>query len=258
LTLRGRRADKGPIAGPSLDAAPGPAKPREGKEAVMLTRLEVGRIAGIPIYLDMMFVLVLLLFTYRYFTSGSVQAMSAGFVIVIGLLLSILLHELGHAFAGRAFKAHVSHIDLTGLGGVAHFERTLPNSVLVRTVIYLAGPAVNLGLWLGFDALARQAAFAGLWMLASPLIVLAWANYILMVFNLLPAYPLDGGHTLDAWLGRLLGPVWSVRIVACLGLAVAAGVAYLAFPREIFLLFIALFLAMSNWQQLQDVGRWQR
>ncbi len=90
----------------------------------MFSRFEIGRIAGIPIYLDMMFVLVLLFFTYPYFTSGSTQAMSAGFVIVVGLLLSILLHELGHAFAGRLFKAHVSHIELTGLGGLAHFERS--------------------------------------------------------------------------------------------------------------------------------------
>ena len=63
------------------------------------TRMELGRIAGIVIYLDMMFVLVLLVFTYPYFTGGSTQMMSAGLVIVIGLLLSILLHELGHAFA---------------------------------------------------------------------------------------------------------------------------------------------------------------
>ena len=122
----------------------------------MFNRLELGRIAGIEIYLDMMFVLVLLIFTYPYFTSGNMQAMSAGFIIVIGLILSILLHELGHAFAGRLFNARVSHIDLTGIGGVAHFERSLPASVLARTVIYLAGPAVNLGLWLGLGALVGR------------------------------------------------------------------------------------------------------
>jgi Zn-dependent protease len=224
----------------------------------MFTRIEIGRIAGIPIYLDMMFVLVLLVFTYPYFTSGSTQAMSAGFVIIVGLLLSILLHELGHAFAGRLFRAHVSHIELTGLGGLAHFERTLPRSVFARSVIYLAGPAVNLGLWLGLDWLVVEAAGAGKGILAQPLAVLAWANLVLMVFNLLPAYPLDGGQTLDAWLGAVLGPVWSVRIVASLGLVCAAGLVYLAFPRSIFLLLVALFLAMANWQKLQSLGRWQR
>jgi Zn-dependent protease len=225
----------------------------------MFSRLELGRIAGIDIYLDMMFVLVLLIFTYPYFTSGSTQAMSAGFIIVVGLILSILLHELGHAFAGRLFSARVSHIDLTGLGGVAHFERSLPASAFARSVIYLAGPAVNLALWLGLGALVDDAAGIGRPMLALPLAVLASANFFLMCFNLLPAYPLDGGHTLDAWLGAILGPTWSVRIVASLGLAVAVGLAFYALPTGIFLLFVAIFLGQANWEALRSVGgtRWR-
>jgi Zn-dependent protease len=224
----------------------------------MFPRLQLGRIAGIEINLDMMFVLVLLLFTYPYFTRGDVQLMSAGFIIIVGILLSILLHELGHAFAGRLFGARVSHIDLTGLGGVAHFERSLPASAFARSVIYLAGPAVNLGLWLGLEALIGEAAGMGRPMLALPIAVLASVNFILMCFNLLPAYPLDGGLTLDALLGRLLGPIWSVRIVAGLGLVVAIGLALYALPTGIFLLFVALVLAQANWEALQSVrgSRW--
>jgi Zn-dependent protease len=215
--------------------------------------MEIGRIAGIPIYLDMLFVLVLLVFSYPYFTTGNTQLMSAGFVIIVGVLLSILLHELGHAFAGRLFNARVSHIALTGIGGIAQFERSLPGSVAARSLIFLAGPAVNLLLWLGLDLLAEQAAAAGTPMLALPLAVLAYINFLLMCFNLLPAYPLDGGRTLDAWLGALLGPVWSVRIVAGLGLLVAAGIIVLAFPNAIFLIIVALFLVHANWQALQSV-----
>ena len=225
----------------------------------MSARIELGRIAGIDIYLDMMFVLVLLIFTYPYFTSGNTQAMSAGFIVVVGLILSILLHELGHAFMGRPFKARVSHIDLTGIGGVAHFERSLPASAFARSAIFLAGPAVNLALWLGLGALAGSAVGIGRPMLGIPLEELARANFFLMCFNLLPAYPLDGGHTLDAWLGAILGPVWSVRIVAVLGLLVAVALAFYALPTGIFLLFVALFLAQSNWEALQSVGggRWR-
>jgi len=224
----------------------------------MFNRLELGRIAGITIHLDMMFVLVLLFFTYPYFTSGNTQLMSAGFIIVVGLLLSILLHELGHALAGHLLGAPVSHIDLTGLGGVAHFARSLPRSALARSAIYLAGPAVNLGLWQGLSSLAGEAGSIGNPMLALPLAVLASANFFLMCFNLLPAYPLDGGQTLDASLGRLLGPVWSVRIVATLGLIVAVGVAVLAFPTGIFLLLVALFLGQANLEALRSVGHWRR
>ena len=223
----------------------------------MFSRMEIGRIGGIPIYLDMMFVLVLLFFTFRYFTSGNTQLISAGFIIVVGLLLSILLHELGHAFAGRLFNARVSYIELTGIGGVAHFERSLPRSAFARSIIALAGPAVNLGLWLGLDWLAVAAVGSGNVMVGLPLRVLAGANFVLMIFNLLPAYPLDGGQTLDAWLGALLGPVWSVRIVAGLGLVVSVGLALYALPTGIFLLFVALFLAQANWQAWQSVGGWR-
>lgn len=223
----------------------------------MFARTEIGRIAGIPIYLDMMFVLVLLIFTYPYFTSGSTQAMSAGLVIVVGIVLSILLHELGHALAGWLFNARVAYIELTGLGGVANFERSLPRSAFARAAIYLAGPAVNLGLWLGLEAIAGEASAIGKPMLMVPLAVLASVNLFLLIFNLLPAYPLDGGHTLEALLGVVLGPRWSTRIVAGLGLLVAAAVAYYALPNAFFLMLVALFLGLTNWQALQTVGRWR-
>jgi Zn-dependent protease len=223
----------------------------------MMTRMEIGRIAGITIYLDMLFVLVLLVFCYPYFTSSNTQLMSAGLIIVAGFVLSILLHELGHAFVGRLFRVNVSHIDLTGLGGIAHFERSLPSSALMRSAIYLAGPAMNLALWQGLTVLSDAAADTGKVMLALPLAVLATGNFFLMCFTLLPAYPLDGGQTLDAWLHRLLGPVWSVRIVAGLGLVVAVLVAFYALPSAFFLLLVALFLGQANWQALQSVGRWR-
>jgi Zn-dependent protease len=95
-------------------------------------------------------------------------------------------------------------------------------------------------------------------MVALPLAVLSYVNFLLMCFNLLPAYPLDGGHTLDAWLSPVLGAQWATRIVACLGLAVAAGLIYLALPNAIFLMLVALFVGLANWQALQSLGRWQR
>ena len=223
----------------------------------MFTQVELGRIAGIPIVLDMMFVLILILFTYPYFTGGDSQLISAGLVIIAGIVLSILLHELGHAFAGRLFGANVTHIELMGLGGIAHFERSLPGSVLARTVIYLAGPAANLLLWLGFDALTAQGIMAGKPMLALAMGALATVNFYLMIFNLLPAYPLDGGHTLDAWLGAVLGHRWSVRIIASLGLVLAVLIGLRALPTNFWILFLALVLFQTNWQMLQSVGGWR-
>lgn len=223
----------------------------------MNTRLELGRIAGIPIFLDMFFVLIIILFSSRWFTSGNSQMMSAGLVIVIGLILSILLHELGHAAAARIFKIGVSHIDLTGLGGIAHFDRSLPPSVIVRTIVYLAGPAANLLLWYAFWFLGLKALDAQKSMLATPLMLLSSVNMQLMIFNLLPAYPLDGGHTLDAWVAKIAGSDWALRVVGVLGLAVAAFVGYLALPTSFFMLLLAFFLAQTNWEALQSAGRFR-
>jgi Zn-dependent protease len=220
----------------------------------MSTRIELGRIAGIPIYLDLFFVLVAVMFTSRYFTSGNTQAISAGIVIVIGLLVSILLHELGHAFAARLFKQEVSHIELNGLGGLCHFTRSLPRSTLMRTTIFLAGPAANLLLYFLFDQLATLDVVRKQPLLGMALTTLSFSNYYLMLFNLLPAYPLDGGQTLDAWLGAIIGPAWAMRVVAVIGLLITAAIAYFAFPRDIWMLFLAFILFQSNWLALQSVG----
>ena len=75
-----------------------------------------------------------------------------------------------------------------------------------------------------------------------------------MCFNLLPAYPLDGGHTLDAWLGAVLGGQWATRIVACLGLVVAVGIAYLAFPNAIFLMLVALVIGHGQLAGVAESG----
>lgn len=222
-----------------------------------MNHIQLGRLFGIPIYLDTMFVLVLLLFTFPYFTSGDTQVMSAGVIIIAGLMLSILLHEMGHALAARLFKISVSHIELTALGGAAHFERSLPSSVPIRTVVFLAGPAVNLVLWVGFSTLASQPDVAASGRLGMALGALAMANFWLALFNLLPAFPLDGGQTLDTWLSRLCGSTWSIRIVSALGFLIAAWLALLSFPNNYWQLFLAFFLFQSNWLALQSVEGWR-
>lgn len=213
----------------------------------MFTRMELGRIGGVPVYLDMLFVLILVVFGYRYFTSGDIQLMSLGLVVIAGVLASILLHELGHALAGNVFGVRTREIELTGLGGVARFANALPRSALARSAIYLAGPAVNLVLWIGLEQAAIAARGLGAPLFISALLTLSMINFYLMAFNLLPAYPLDGGHTLDAWLGAFLGPLWSTRVVAVCGLVVCAGLVFMALPANFWLLILAFVLFQANW-----------
>ena len=83
----------------------------------------------------------------------------------------------------------------------------------------------------------------------------------LLIFNLLPAYPLDGGHTLDAILGKLISPVWGQRITGALGLVVSLLLALYAItslPISIFMLVLAFWMAELNWTMLQNVGGFGR
>lgn len=227
----------------------------------MNPRIELGRIGGIPVFLDMFFVLVLIIFSHRYFTGGDTQMMSAGILIIAGVVASILLHELGHAVAAWAFKVRIAQIELTGLGGLIQFDSSLPRAVLPQMTIHLAGPAVNFLIYLGAYELAGLAAEGQKPLVAFVLLQIAIINIFLCIFNLLPAFPLDGGHALDALLGRVFGPTLGRRIVGGLGVVVAILIALYALqslPGSLFMLLLAFFIAELNWNALQNKqgGSW--
>ena len=222
-------------------------------------QIEIFRIGRIPVHLDFFFILLAVMWTWSYWSSGNTQMYSAGFVLVIGLFASILLHELGHAWAGRLFGVGTSAIELNGLGGLCYFDRSLPARVLPRSVICLAGPFANLVLWQVFEIVGYWSIGAvGPGLHIEVMLTLAWANFLLLIFNLLPAFPLDGGKVLEAWLAPIAGPAWSVRIVAVLGLCIAAFVASRAFPGSVFMMLMAILLAIHNWQMLQSAGGFGR
>ena len=226
--------------------------------------IELFRIGRIPIHVSFWFVALVALYTKPFWQSGNSQMISAAFVLAVGLFVSILLHELGHALAGRLFRVDTSFIELNGIGGLCHFERSLPASVVARSVIGLAGPAANLLLWLLLAQLARVEVFAsGSGLVPFVLAQLAWVNKLLFIYNLLPAFPLDGGNVLAALLAPILGPIWSRRLVAVLGLLVSAWIAYYAWPgifqlmppSSIWMLLIAMFLGFLNYQVLSESVR---
>ena len=80
-------------------------------------QFEIGRIARIPILIDFSFILLIVLWGQSYFTSGNTQMMSAGVIIIIGLAISILIHEFAHAAAGHLFGVRASHVELNASVG---------------------------------------------------------------------------------------------------------------------------------------------
>jgi Zn-dependent protease len=227
-------------------------------------QFEIGRIARIPILIDFTFILLVVLYGQSYFTSGNAQVMSAGVIVVFGIAVSILVHEFAHAAAGHFFGVRASHVELNGFGGLCYWATPMRLEPLPRIVIALAGPFSNLALaylleWL-FGFLRLNSDLRSNFMLVQTVSTLATINWYLFLFNLLPAYPLDGSSALEALLNTFL-PNWRSRqIVSCLGLIVVAIILYFAFPNSIFLMLMAVLIGLQNWQILQASGGppWQR
>jgi Zn-dependent protease len=169
---------------------------------------KIGRVAGIDLYVHPTFLLVLL------------WAWWSNRVASIPLLLSVfgcvLLHELGHALMARRFGIGTEDITLYPIGGVARLQR-IPRAPGAELMITLAGPAVNFALAFLFAILSSLDSAAGstssLGYFVQELLLI---NLVLGVFNLVPAFPMDGGRILRAllsgWLGRAQATVIAVRI----------------------------------------------
>ncbi len=160
----------------------------------MTHSIPLGRAFGIPIVLSRYLVMLVALGMFLSMLGG----INPLIVLVLAALVMglVLLHELGHSLTARHFGVHVSHITLWPLGGVAWMNE-LPRDSRIEALVAVAGPAVNLVLALVSLPIAF---FAG------PLAPFAWfflkINLALGLFNLLPAFPMDGGRVLRAFLAR--------------------------------------------------------
>jgi Zn-dependent protease len=172
-----------------------------------------------------------------------------------------LLHEFGHSLACRQVGGRADHIVLWPLGGVAYVQPPpRPGANLWSTA---AGPLVNVVLvpvFLLFGVLAQS---SGLVQTAPDVFgllrALTFINIGLLVFNLLPIYPLDGGQILRSLLWFGLGPAWSLTVVTVLGLVGVAGLGLLALAEQsVWLGIVAVFILLNCWNGLQNAVRLMR
>lgn len=169
---------------------------------------ELGRPLGIPVRVRPSFLLLLLIV---FLTSSGL----GGLGIVLLTFASVLVHEFGHALVARQLGVRIAAIDLHFLGGAAQMI-DVPRRPGDEIAIAAAGPAVSLAL-AGFG-LGLGGALG-----VSILVTLGWINLILGLFNLLPAFPLDGGRILRAALVRRLGRWRGTELAVQLGRALAVG-----------------------------------
>jgi Zn-dependent protease len=208
------------------------------------------RIAGIQVNVHWTWLLV------AYFEIGSrvnnYQSMAWNVIEYVSIFGIVLLHEFGHALACRQVGGQANRIMLWPLGGVAFVQPPPRPGALLWSIA--AGPLVNVVLAPVTVAAAALAQVAGLKDtqpdFAHFLYSIAVINLVLLVFNLLPIYPLDGGQILQALLWFVVGRARSLMISGILGLAAAAGMVVLAlvYLQDTWLALLAAFVAWQAWR----------
>ncbi len=212
--------------------------------------LNIGSVAGTAIRIHITFLLFLgWIFGAAYVSGGANDAWTSLIFIVL-VFLCVLLHEFGHIFTARAFGVQTPDVVLLPIGGVARLER-IPEKPSEEFLIAIAGPLVNVaiaGLLLllaGADP-ASGKAVAAVDNAKVPLVDrLAAVNLFLALFNLIPAFPMDGGRVLRAILGARLGFVRATEIAAAIGQGFAFLLGFIGLFYNPILIFIAIFVYLA-------------
>jgi Zn-dependent protease len=184
----------------------------------------IGRILGIPTRIHASFALVLLWIgfsTWNDLNSGIAVMFGVGFALAV--FACVLLHEFGHALVARRFGIETRRITLLPIGGVAELERT-PEDPRAELWIAAAGPAVNFAIAGVLGVVGwGLGIFAGSGLLSLVFSGLLWANLMLGLFNLVPAFPMDGGRVFRAWAAHRYNRVRATQMATKLGRALALG-----------------------------------
>lgn len=216
--------------------------------------LKLGRILGIDVYIHITFLLLLGFIGISQWLTGKGAGAAWNMVLFFGgVFLCVLLHEFGHAMAARRYGIGTREITLLPIGGLARLER-MPEKPVQELVVALAGPAVNvviaaglfLGLWLGGHWQSGLPLNAGQWGLLERLLT---ANLFLVAFNLLPAFPMDGGRVLRSLLAMRMSKVRATNIAATIGRGMAVLFGFVGLFSNPMLLLIALFVWIGATQE---------
>jgi len=225
---------------------------------------KLGRIAGIDLSVHWSFVLLLLWVLLSSLTAGGLHRAVGETLFVLLLFGCVVLHELGHALAARGFGIPTHGITLLPIGGVAQLE-TIPRHPWQELAIAVAGPAVNVVI--AGVLLPLVIALYGLgqitpWGLIGGGFVarLLLVNVVLVLFNLIPAFPMDGGRVLRSILAILVADYttatrWAVRVGQVVaGLLAVAAVLLLQNPMLLLIAVFVFFAAEAELRQAMHDG----
>lgn len=215
----------------------------------MRTSIQIGSFEGIPIKLHVTFLLILPVFAYMFAVNDPMFGFNdvpvllravLSMMTAILLFFCVLLHEIGHSYVAKKHGTNIQNITLFLFGGVSSMEE-MPRNPKIELKMAIAGPAVSIliGSSLliihGFFTIAGQ---------ETPFLRLVWLigyiNLTLFVFNMLPAFPMDGGRVLRAWLAGRMSYIEATRSAAGVG--------------KMFAIFMGIFGFLSAW--MGGAGLW--
>jgi len=239
----------------------------------MGTSLVLFRIFDIDVQVHWSFALILVYGAVVYGDANSGPMLGAlyGILVILLLFLCVTLHEFGHALVARYYNIKVPHITLMPIGGLAALER-MPDRPLEEFLIAIAGPAVNFliaailfpvtMLALSFESNSSSTATTVSMLfgrlqepgLIGLLLYLTGTNIVLGLFNLLPAFPMDGGRILRALLAMVIPHIQATRIAVFIGRAMAILLAVWGiFGGGVILLLIAFFIYVGGGSERDSV-----
>jgi Zn-dependent protease len=215
--------------------------------------LKVASVAGIEVRIHLTFLLFLAWIWFSYYQVAGLTGAVQGVLFILSLFACVLLHEFGHAFAARAFGIATPDITLLPIGGVARLTR-IPDKPWQELVVAIAGPLVNVVIAAALIFVVhRSAELEQLQYLESPrvelLSKLASVNVMLVLFNLIPAFPMDGGRILRALLAMALPYAQATQIAARIGQGLAIVFGIFGLFGNPLLIFIAFFIFAGAQQE---------
>jgi len=217
----------------------------------------IARVSGIDVKIHVTFLLLLGWFGWLSWEEGGIPAAAEAVGFILLLFLCVLLHEFGHALAARMYGIRTPDITLLPIGGVARLER-MPEKPSQELVVAVAGPAVNvviaLVLFLVLAAKFRLSDLMSLDRLDGDVLAnLLSVNIMLIAFNAIPAFPMDGGRVLRALLAMKFDYLTATTVAARIGQGIAVLFLVAGFFGSPMLMFIAAFVFMGAQQELAYV-----
>jgi Zn-dependent protease len=209
---------------------------------------KLGRFFGIDTYVHATFLLLVGWAAWAaYAGAGTATAVVLGVTFLLAVFGSVLLHELGHALVARHYGIHTRRIVLSPIGGLAQLEG-MPKNPRHELAVALAGPAVNFALAAVLWVLGAGASLSPAFGLLEGLM---WANLTLGAFNLIPAFPMDGGRALRAFLATRMGDLTATEIAAGVGKVAAVAMGVTGLFTSWILIAIAVFIWFAASSELR-------